>query len=348
MKRSLILLSMSIVTFSLTIGLPGTSFAAQKKPVVLRLIVPSPAGDWPLTYKDMELAKRFNSRANGEYMIEVHTGGALARVPEYFDAVRTGVVEMADIAWAIFAGADPRLAAMEAPFLFNNIQASVDALPRLLPLYDQILQEKFNAKALGLLTMSGMELVSKKPIRILEDWKGQLVGAISPMMAPMIKSLGGAPVSIMWTDLYEALQKNTIDATIMGTNGTLNWNLTDACKNLTLFYGMSGTNGYTINLDTWKKMPEHIQKILLEEVTVTVDWMNTTYITLGEQDMKEFKKRGSTVYELPPAERERWATVAAPVRDRQLADLGEFGRKVRQIADEANAKFPYKVKVSKP
>lgn len=348
MKKGLILFLMLVMAISLTMGLPGNSVAAQKKPVVLRLIVPSPAGDWPLTYKDMELAKRFNSRANGEYVIEVHTGGALAKVPEYFDAVRTGVVEMADIAWAIFAGADLRLAAMEAPFLFNNIQAGIAALPKLLQLYDPILQEKFNAKALGLVTMSGMELVSKKPVKNLDDWKGQLVAAISPMMAPMIKSLGGAPVSIMWTDLYEALQKNTIDATIMGTNGSLNWNLTDACKNLTLFYGMSATNGYTINLDVWKKMPPKIQKILLEEVTVTADWMNKTYIKLGEDDLKEFRKRGTTVHILPAAEREKWAAVVAPVRDKQLADLGEFGKKVKQIADEANAKYPYQPKMLKP
>lgn len=64
----------------------GDAFA-QKKPVVLRLVVPSPADDWPLTFMNIELAKRFNAR-QGEYKIEVRAGGALAKLPEYFDAIR--------------------------------------------------------------------------------------------------------------------------------------------------------------------------------------------------------------------------------------------------------------------
>ena len=49
-----------------------------------------------MTFKDLESAKKFNERAKGEYVIEVHAGGALVKLPEYFDAVRIGAVEIAD------------------------------------------------------------------------------------------------------------------------------------------------------------------------------------------------------------------------------------------------------------
>ena len=42
---------------------------AYAKAKVLRLVVPSPPGDWPLTYTNEELARRFNKRAEGKYVI---------------------------------------------------------------------------------------------------------------------------------------------------------------------------------------------------------------------------------------------------------------------------------------
>ena len=44
-----------------------------KKPVIIRLVVPSAVGD-PLTEKDEELARRFNSRVDGAYKIQVFPG----------------------------------------------------------------------------------------------------------------------------------------------------------------------------------------------------------------------------------------------------------------------------------
>ena len=145
MKKRFVLLSMLALSFFLIATvMPGSAFAA-KKAVVLRLVVPSPAGDWPLTFMNTELAKRFNERAKGEYKIEVYAGGALAKLPEYFDSVRVGAGEMACAPWGMFTNMDARLGIIETPFLFSSSPAASSACQFLLPLYDQILQKKFKA-----------------------------------------------------------------------------------------------------------------------------------------------------------------------------------------------------------
>jgi len=337
-------LMMSIFVISV-IG-SGTSMA-QKKPVVLRLVTPAPEGDWPLTFKDKEMAKRFNERAKGEYVMEVHAGGALAKLPEYFDAVRIGAIEMADAPWPMYSFLDPRLGIVETPFLLNNLEGGIAATKPFFPLYDQILQEKFNAKGLGLIHLDGLELVSTKPVKTLEDWKGLMCGAISPPMAALIKELGGSSVTVMWTDMYESLQKKVIDAGTQATHGALMMNLMDVCKHATLFFGVASWNGFSINLDVWKKMPNHIQKILQEEVDWTVNWMHKTYETLGDEDMKAFKQKGVTIYVLPKAERSRWEKMVTPYKEKQLGSFGEFGQKVKQIADDVNNHYPYKERIIK-
>jgi len=320
----------------------GTQTAHAKKPILLRLVVPAPPGDWPLTYKDMEFAKRFNERARGEYEIEVHAGGALAKLPEYFDAVRIGAVEMADGPWGLYSFLDPRLGLLEIPFMFDSMAAMTAATKPLLALYDPILQEKFNAKGLGLMNTGSVGVISTKPVKTLEDWKGLLVGTISPPTAAMVKHLGGSPVTIMWTDTYESLQKKVIDATIQGTHAMVVMGMTDVCKHVTLFFGMGAPNGYTINLDVWKKMPQHIQKILQEEIDRAADWMNETVMTkVGDEDIKAFKEQGVSVYIVPKAERDRWAKALDPYVKKQIGAFGELGPKVQKVADDANKLFPY-------
>ena len=342
MKKRFVLLSMLALSFFLIATvMPGSAFAA-KKAVVLRLVVPSPAGDWPLTFMNTELAKRFNERAKGEYKIEVYAGGALAKLPEYFDSVRVGAVEMACAPWGMFTNMDARLGIIETPFLFSSSPAASSACQFLLPLYDQILQKKFNAKGLGLYNSGGVNLVSTKPVKTLEDWQGLLVGCLSPVASGLAKSLGASPVTIMWTETYEALQKKVIDSTLQGTHGSVAMNMIDVAKYATLFYGISGWNGFSINLDVWKKMPKHIQKILEEESIAASEWMNKTVDgELAGVDLKAFKEKGVDVYFVPREERARWESKAKPYIEEQIAGVGEFGQQVKKIAEESNKAYPY-------
>lgn len=311
-----------------------------KKTKIIRLVVPSASGD-PLTVKDQELARRFNDRVKGEYKIQVFPGESLAKIPEYFDAVRVGAIEMADVAWGVYVGHDPRLSLIETPFLFNNREAGTAAARRLLPLHDKIMQEKFNAKALGLINFSGIELISSRPIKSLKDWKGKMIGAISPTMAHAIDGLGGSPVTVMWTDLYTSLQKRVIDGALNGIHGSLENGLTDVCSHVTLFFGASAWNGYTINLDVWKKMPRHVQIILQEEADRAVDWMHMKLTQWEDEDIEKLKKLGVSIHILSEKEREKWKIKLKPFQERQLSSMGEFGKEVKEIVDEVNSKYPY-------
>ncbi len=327
----------------LCIFILGTDSIHAKRARIIRLVVPAATGD-PLTYKDEELARRFNSRAEGQYKIQVYPGESLARIPEYFDAVRVGAIEMADVAWGIYAGHDSRLSLIETPFLFNNIDAGMAAAKRLLPLHDKILQEKFNAKALGLIHFSGIEFLSLKPVEKLEDLKGMMIGAISPAMAKMIQELGASPVTVMWTDLYTSLQKGVIDGTANGTHGSIENGLLDVCSDVTYFFGAAAWNGYTINLDLWRSMPVNIQKILLEETEKAVDWMHNKLLEYEKSDMQTFLEKGKNIHIIPIEEREKWRRKLVPYQKKQLSGMGEFGLKVKEIVDDVNKKYPYKIK----
>ena len=341
MKRTCIAISLAILLFVVGLAVCNPAMA-EKKPIILRLVEPAPANDWPLAYKDMEFAKRFNERAKGEYKMEVFAGGALAKLPEYFDSVRVGAIEMADAPWGMFGFADPKLSLLELPFLFASMGAASDACRPLTQLYDPILQQKFNAKGLALTNTGGLQLWTDRPVKTLEDMKGLMIGTISPSSATLVKNLGGSPVPIMWTEMFEALQKKVIDGATQGTHGMVVTQLYNVVKYGTIFFPIAGYNGYTINLDVWKKMPQNIKDILQEEANRAADWMTEVCTTqVGDDDMKLFKEKGVSIYILPKDERQRWEERLASYKKEEVAKAAEFGQQVLKIADEANKKFPY-------
>jgi TRAP-type C4-dicarboxylate transport system substrate-binding protein len=343
MKKGFALLSVAVLVLFAVSLMSASPAYAQKKPIVLRMVVPIALTDYPLGMLVADFSKRFTARAEKYgYVMEGSGGAALAKLPEYFDALRVGTVEMACAPWGFYTFMDPRLGLIETPFLINNQAAGAYATKALLPLYDQLLQEKFNQKALALMSLGEVSLISNKPIKTMEDWKGLLTAALSPTTAEMVKTLGGAPTTIMWTDYYESLQKKVIDAVTTGTHGAVATNLIAVTKYVTLFYGINSWNGYSINLDIWKKMPPEVQKILQEEATKTADEMHKIMVKLDAEDLKVFKDKGLTVYFVPPAERDRWVKALAAYKEKQLSSAGDFGAKIKQIADEANKKFPYK------
>jgi TRAP-type C4-dicarboxylate transport system substrate-binding protein len=346
MKRSPVLLSVLVVTLlviSLVTSCASSSSPspapAPKEPVILRMVMEPPPED-PQIVEAEAMAKRFYERSGGEYQIKVYTGGTLLNTVEYLDGVRTGAVEMTGIGWGIYAGADPRLGAIEIPFLFNNVQAIAVAQEAYSELLNPVFEEKFNQTVLTSYTTGGFELISTRPVKTLEDWNGLMVGAINPAMADLIQVLGGSPIVVMWVDLYMSLEKGVIDAVLVPTAGALAARLSDVASEATIFYACSGVMGYTINLDVWEAIPEHTQDMLLEEAQQTGKTLNEMGVRRHDEDIAEFEALGMDVYILPKAERVRWVEKYQPFIDEKISGLGEFGQKIIQIADKANALNP--------
>jgi TRAP-type C4-dicarboxylate transport system substrate-binding protein len=315
--------------------------AKTKEPVTLRLIQPAPPGD-QLVIKDEALAERFNKRAGGDYVIKVFPSETLAKTPEYFDAVRTGAAEIAAIGWPIFTFQDSRLGLIALPFLFDSVEGFAAIQDELVTLYDPIFKETFNAKALGAFNTGGMDYIGNKPVKVLGDWENLLIGAIDAPLAIMVDKWGAGSQTIMWVDLFGALEKNVVDGAMMGLHGTINMKMTDVIQYITVLYSESGMNGYTINLDVWNEMPADIQNILLEEVATTCKEFNDLFVGYDKTDPDEIGAMGIDVYYLPKAERDKWQALVMPYTNEEMDKGGEIGAKLRQLAEEANKKHPYK------
>lgn len=311
---------------------------SSKNPVTLRLVISVTPDDYSAV-ETRAMSDRVFERTGGEYKIQVYTSDTLIKVNEYIDGVRAGTVEMADAGWGIYGGADPRLNVVETPFLFDSMDAIASCTESFGELIDSVFQEKFNQKALSCYVIGGFELVSKKPVQTLADWQGLMVGCMSPALSSLAQALGGAPIVVMWPDLYSSLEKGVIEATLIPPIGALAGKLPDVAHNATMFYGSSPVMGYTINLDKWKAMSKATQDIFLEEARKSAEILSEAAFKQYEENINQFKAMGVDVYVLPDAEREQWKEKCQPMVEKQISTGGDFGQKIKDMADHANAKY---------
>jgi TRAP-type C4-dicarboxylate transport system substrate-binding protein len=338
MKRSCVLLFVSVIVILVT-SLVASCAPKSQEAIVIRIAIPMPAGD-PLTVNFQEMVERINARTGGEYIAKAYPGEQLVKMPESFDAVRTGAVEMiAGTPYAAFAGLDPRLG--ELMMLFDNYNSTADAAlePEFIELHDEIFSN-YNQHLLSIFPSDVPQLISNKQVKTLEDWKGLLIGVPAPVAADFISLMGAAPVVVSWTDYYSSLEKKVVDGVTAGTNQMRAARLTDVGSYVTLMDPYGVFMGHNINLDVWNAMPKRIQKIFTEEAAWSAQTLVDFLKSVFANDVQDLTALGCEVYALPKAERERWKAQTKPYLDDQITQLGEFGQKMKQIADKTNADNP--------
>lgn len=324
-----------------TTAAPSTSPSTTVKQVLIRMTTPVPAGDEFVTWAQ-EGMDRFNARTGGAYKMQMFPGGQLGPFPESLDAIRTGAIEGGMIPLAAFAGTIPELGLAELPFLYNNGEANAYAELGIKDLYSQILQDEANQRSLGCIFVGTLNLLSaKKQVKTLEDLKGMIVGCDTPSSADLIKALGGSGIVVDFTEDYSNLQKGVIDAKTNAPQYALIAKLYEVAKYYTVFHGLGSLYSFNINSDVYNKMPQNIKDALNEELSATAESISQKYVTKFYELAPELQKLGVEYYYLPVEERDRWKELAYPGTLDTLAKFGDVGAKIKQIIDEANAKYPY-------
>lgn len=338
MKKVFMILIAAVLLLTSAFAVTSCGEPSPDEPVVLKMASAATGN-----YIEVEQAfvDAFNARCGPDYTIEYFGAEAMLSFPELLDGVRTGAADMAAVTPNFNSFDEPKLGAVEMPFLLNNLEAHIEAVPELLPLYAEILENQFNQKLLCLHNYTGMALISTKPVKTLEDWDGLLVQSISPVISSIIEALGGSPVSGQpYTESYSLIEKGTVDGVITAPAAMRVFALTDVADYMTAAYMVPAVHGFSINLDSWNKLPKKIQNILEEEAKKQSDVIDQWLVGEWEKDFGIIADAGVDIYYVPDSELVRWREACQPVIDQLMAQYGDFGDKVMKIADEANAKHP--------
>lgn len=254
-----------------------------------------------------------NKRLAGKHTLKFQEayGGTIVKLGGELNAVRQGVADMAHV-YTIFEPAN--LPLLQVTHVTPFSVASVPVLSRVMVEMNHEMKElqaqwqKQNQLFLGAVVVDSVQLFTKKPIRSIDELKGVKVGA-SGTLSLWASGIGMVPVQGDFSTHYNNLKTGIYDSLLAFVTGSYPIKVHEVAPHMNkLDFGATSIGAITINLDTWKRMPPEVQKVLREvgdEYSVRLAGALTKATSVFEANIA---KEGGTVTAMPKEERAKWAS----------------------------------------
>ena len=285
-----------------------------------------------LSYKTfVDFTERVKVLTNGRLEITPYPGGAIVPTFEALDALQNNVIQCMHMWPGYFSGKEPAFAAISDliaayshPWQKEAWMYYKGGLEMLREMY-----KPYNAYTVGFMFWGIESMVSTKPIRKMEDFKGLKMRVPQGMTAMLMQKLGASVVVLPGGEVYSALDKgviNTSDWATPSMNQRMGFYQVAKYTNYPGFHSMP-LGDFTVNTQEWNKLPDDIKAIL---ESATREWCWDSYERIAIEDLKvipELKKMGVEVIE--------WSD----------KDLRAVRMVSREIWDEFSQKSPMTKKV---
>ena len=211
----------------------------------------------PSSYKDLFPAFQTffdaaGKASDGALEFDMFDSGKLLAADQLIPGLTRGVADLVFQTSSYVSTSYPILGAIELPFSNEGTEQVERALAVDSPLYT-LFNEQLGKKSLHLLgsmpTAPEYLWTMKKPIRTPSDVKGMRIRTAGAVEGETVKALGGSPVSMSSAEVYEALERGTIDGMISYPGTVISRNLQEVLK-----YGTRAHFGlYSVDIYVRKK-----------------------------------------------------------------------------------------------
>jgi TRAP-type C4-dicarboxylate transport system substrate-binding protein len=173
-----------------------------------------------------------------------------------------------------------------------------------------------NQRFLGANALDSYHLMTNFPVRSLEDIRGRKILAPGPAAA-WLEGTGAVAVDGGLTTYYTQLQTGVADGVLTILTGAPAYAIHEVAPYITLV-GLGGqvSGSLSINLDTWKRLPEDVQEVLTElgpEYSRGVaDELKRRY----EEGLARMRNEGATITPLPVEEKLKWLAAMPDIATR--------------------------------
>jgi len=174
----------------------------------------------------MPWAKRINEQGKGVLSIDVRQGVLIADFSNIYDRVLTDVVQIGWEIQAAVGGKFPLSNVVALPLIGKNGADASEAFWRIYKSgamdaeYDQIVP-------LMLVALPGSALHFARPLKSLDTLSGAKLIVPGKVQGQAISDLGGVPISLPLTDMYPAIQRGTVDGTMIAWVAFNPWKLAE-------------------------------------------------------------------------------------------------------------------------
>jgi TRAP-type C4-dicarboxylate transport system substrate-binding protein len=201
----------------------------------------------PPSYKDLfppfdMFMNTATQQSDGALKFQMFHSETLLSADQLISGLLQGVADMVFQVSSYVSSSYPILGVYEMPFVNGDISQTERALEPGSPLYGMINQElgKQGLRLIAtMLTTEEWIWTMDKPIRKPADMEGLRIRTAGEVEGQTVKALGGSPVSMSSSEVYQALERGTIDGMISYTGTVISRDLQEIIR-----YGTAGHFGH--------------------------------------------------------------------------------------------------------
>ncbi len=207
--KTLLKLAMSTALVTATAAMTSISFAQT----TLKAADVHPAG-YPTVVAVETMGKKLDTATSGRIKFQMFPGSVLGAEKEMIEQTQVGAIQILRTSLGPVGPVVPEVNVFNMPFVFRDIahmRAVIDG-----PIGQELLDKitASSARMVGLAWMDGgsRSLYTKKPVRKIEDLKGQKVRMMgNPLFVDTMNAMGGNGISMGYGEVFTALQTGVID-----------------------------------------------------------------------------------------------------------------------------------------
>jgi TRAP-type C4-dicarboxylate transport system substrate-binding protein len=317
--RTCVVASMVLAAFSL-----GAAAAEERVAIKISSFTPPP--HWTNSQLFQPWAKELEKKSGGKVRATLFPGNsAFGKIDNQTDQVKAGATDIAWVMNGVPRGRFLRSLIMDLPFMAPDAYSSTNAMWALLP---TLLKEDYAGfKVLAITCHNAGDLFFRnKKVDGLEDIKGLRIRSPSSQVQALLQHLGAVPITMGPGQIYEGLEKGTIDGIATVYDGIRGFRLENSVKHA-LSAGVYVTCfNITMNQERYAGLPPDVRK-LVDDTTGQrwIEAMPRLWDKNDEAGRKLALSKGLQVVPVSPQLRAKWRAEAQPVIDQQLADLEKQG-----------------------
>lgn len=257
-----------------------------------------------------EFMDQVTKRSGGRVTWDTYWGGALASVPEHFDLVAKGVIDLGVSQYGAHPAENP-LFELERCFIGGPTDTKIvsAAWLKLYDTFPEISNQGLdhNQKLIMAMPIGSYHAISYEPLKTLDDFAGKIMGAWGSYMPLYFEPIGSSAISTPGPERYLTLKQKLIDASVYTTLDTASFKLYEVAKYYTLI-GLPAPMPFSVsmNLDTWDSLDKELQDLMMTVGREMHDFHNSSLEALTLDAAQEMKDAGVTFYELPEADKLDW------------------------------------------
>lgn len=278
--------------------------------------------------------KMVEEESKGQFVFKNYLNGVLHAAKHGFRAAMTDICDLTH-AYPSYQPSSFDLSHVnDLPFAITTTNGGALAMEQLYPKYFKAEYEKMGVYLGCWVTTSQYNLISKKPVRTLEDLKGMKIRSYGGLCSDMLVLLGAVPVMVQSAESYTAFQNGVVDGVLYTDSSAAAYRLFEIGKYSSKLGLTHMGVPYAMNPKFFDGLSADNKTFLYKKLRQASQVASQSYEIDDAFGLKTLQENGVERIEISPAEMKKFRAAVQPLWDKFIAENEAKGLPARQLIED--------------